>query len=144
MYSDHRDPDYDSFTKASLLARMSHVVQSSAKINRPRELQHVLRPFLGMASLSKAFVAVHFKTPGYVQNNSPNSVTAGSIAPRTTLGRSNLIHLRNALFELFILAFLVRMPLILSTRSTQNRNSCNMPHIPHISKAGSILRSDSD
>ena len=97
-----------------------------------------------MASFSRAFVAVHFKTPGYIQNSSPNSVIAGSIAPRTTLGRSNLIHLRNTLLEFFILAFLVRVPLILSINLAGNRHPGSMHHIPRISKAGSILRSDSD
>ena len=97
-----------------------------------------------MASLSKAFVAVYFKTLGYIQNNSRNSMIAGSIAPRTTLCRSNLIHLRNALFEFFILALLVRMPLILCIRLAGNDLWGSIPHIPRISKAGSILRSDSD
>ena len=97
-----------------------------------------------MASLPKAFIAVHVKTPGYIQNRSPNSLIAGSIAPRTTLGRSNLIHLRNTLFEFFILTFFVRVPLILSVKLAGNRHQGSMRHIPRISKAGSILRSDSD
>ena len=97
-----------------------------------------------MASFSRALVAAHFKTPGYIQNSSPNSVIASSIAPRTTLGRSNFIHLRNTLFEFFILTFLVRVPLILSNKLARNRHSGSMPHIPRISKGDNILRSDSD
>ena len=92
----------------------------------------------------KSLRGCSFQTLGYIQNNSPNSVIAGSIAPRATLGRSNLIHLCNALFEFFILAFLVRMSLILSIRLAGNRLWGSMPHIPRISKAGSILRSGSD
>ena len=101
-------------------------------------------PFLQiMVTLSKAVVAVETKTPAYVQS-SPNSVIAGSIAPPTTLGRSNFIHFRNTLFELFILAFLVRMSLILSIGLARHRVSCSLPYIPRISKAGRILRSDID
>ena len=92
----------------------------------------------------KSLRGCSFQTPEYIQNNSPYSVIAGSIAPRATLGRSNLIHLCNALFEFFILAFLVRMSLILSIRSAGNRCCGSMPYIPRISKAGSILRSGSD
>lgn len=45
-YSDHRGCDGDSYTKALLLASMSHIVRSSANINSPRELQHFFQPFL--------------------------------------------------------------------------------------------------
>ena len=92
----------------------------------------------------KSFCGCSLQIPKYIQNNSPNSVIASSIAPRSTLGRSDLIHLRNALFELFILTFLVRMSLILSIRSVRNIIFRGMPHLPRISKAGNILRSGSD
>ena len=98
----------------------------------------------GYSEPFKSLRGCSFKTPAYIQNNSPNSVIAGSIAPRTTLGRSNLIHLCNSLFEFFILAFLVRMSLILSIRLAGTRQGGSMPYIPRISKAGSILQSGSD
>ena len=43
----------------------------------------------------------------------PNVSETKLIAPGTVLGRSQLIHLGNALFELLVLALFVAVPLVL-------------------------------